>query len=170
MKSSYVKRARKFMEMFLPYLTDWNTRSIEEAVTKFNLEKHRDVKYYHGLTRRCLVTSDYAVKWDYNPTGCATFGGCENELANYEYANDHGYGYLFATITRIKVNGRTFYVMPRIKKLALGSKYYNPDDLLTEDELCFIYDEMNLMDLHDENWGWLNGRVTLIDYAAGGSC
>jgi len=165
MKSDYITRAKKFMVSFMPYFESY--KDTREAVRYYNHDKHRHVEYYHGIARRCLCLADYAVKWDYNYETVERFGGCEQEVINYQFACDYGYDYLFAEITRIEVNGYIFYVMPRITVLAMnaGTDEYHPDERLSCDEYDFIYNTMRLCDLHDENWGFLHGEVKIIDYA-----
>lgn len=167
MKSDYVTRAKKFMVGFLPYLDRYGEDGIARAVRVYNGTKHRHVKYYHGIARRCLCLSDYAVKWDYDTRSAERYGGCETEVINYQFACDYGYEYLFAKITRIEVCGRVFYVMPRITVLAMDADIddYSPDERLTREEYEFVYCTMGLHDLHDENWGFLHGKLIIIDYA-----
>ena len=163
MKSNYVVRAKKFIESFIPYFETYD--NIQIAVHRYNLAKRRHVEYYYGIARRCLCLSDYAVKWDYDPVSVKTYGGCEDEVINYKFACDRGYEYLFAEITRVEVMGHVFYIMPRVCKLAVTTSDYSPDRHLTDDEYDFIYCEMGLHDLHDENWGFVSGCVKIIDYA-----
>lgn len=163
MKSSYVVRAEKFIKSFIPYFESY--KRIDEAVRVYNAEKHRHVQYFCGATRRCLCLSDYAVKWDYDMEEVKCFGGCEDEVVNYQFACDHGYEYLFAEITRIEIMGYVFYIMPRITKLGIRTDEYHPDFYLSHDEIDFIYNDMGLSDLHDENWGFIRGKIKIIDYA-----
>lgn len=166
MKSNYIVRARKFMMDFMPYFFGKNCSEgvMESSVRRYNHEKNRHVKYFHGATRRCLCLADYAVKWDYSDE-VRLFGGCENEVTNYHFACEHGYDYLFAEITRIEVMGLTFYVMPRVNMLGQMTDEYYPDEHLSKDEYAFIYYVMGLHDLHGANWGFVNGSVKIIDYA-----
>ena len=166
MKSNYVVRAKKFIADFLPYLNRYGEENIVYAVRVYNDTKHRHVQYFHGIARRCLCLSDYAIKWDFNESTAKRYGGCEAEVINYQFARNHGYEYLFAEITRVEVCGRGFYVMPRISVLAMDAcDEYHPDEHLTAEECDFIYNTMGLHDLHDENWGFLHNKVIIIDYA-----
>lgn len=165
MKSNYVVRARKFMMDFMPYLIKYGNEKINVAVHEYNRAKRRHVEYYHGMVRNCLCLADYAVKWDYSDYYADIYGGCENELINYNFACKYGYEYLFAEITPIEINGRVFYVMPRVKTLAIKFDEYEPDNRLSCEEYDFLYSVMGLHDMHDENWGLVNGRVKIIDYA-----
>lgn len=167
MKSDYITRAKKFITGFLPYLDQYGDDYIRQAVNAYNTAKHRHVQYYFGIARRCLCLSDYAVKWDYNECAVERYGGCEMEVTNYQLARRYGYEYLFAEITRIEVCGRVFYIMPRITTLAMNANIdeYYPEERLTAEEHRFIYDTMGLQDLHNENWGFLHGKVIIIDYA-----
>ena len=168
MKSNYVRRAEKFMREFYPYLK--KAYSLEQAVMAFNREKSRKVSCASGMIRRCLIVSDYVVKWDYNSEAAHTYGGCKNEYKVYKTIQNSGYEYLFMPITPIEVHNRTYYVMPRIDSLAYDTIYEDNEDAsienyLSDEELDFIYDDLCLRDLHDENWGFLKGKVKIIDYA-----
>lgn len=162
MKSDYITRAANFMESFYPYLYKYE---IEKAVSYFNSDKHRKVIYKHGAVRRVLITSDYVVKWDYDIKNSKCFGGCAQEYKRYIELKDSDYGYLFAEITPIKVRNRMFYVMPRIDYLGtdVGQDIY---EALSYDEYEFICDAC-IGDVHDENWGYLDGEPLIIDYACG---
>lgn len=163
MKSNYIVRAQKFMRDFLPYLEAYEF--VGRAVLAYNEAKHRHVEHYNGLVRQCVCLSDYAIKWDYNEHYANIYGGCENEVINYNFARKYGYEYLFAEITPIEICGRMFYVMPRVKKLAITFDEYEPDSRLSYDEYEFVFGVMGLCDMHDENWGLVNGKVKIIDYA-----
>lgn len=164
MKSSYITRAIKFMEDFIFYLDKYKNPSV--AVLHYNIDYHRNVSFHHGITRNCVCCSDYAIKWDYDAYAVEIYGGCEQEYTNYKFAKSYGFEYLFAEITPVSINGKIFYIMPRVTNLAVQTgKYYYPNSLLSEDELTFINHKMGLRDLHDENWGFYHGRVLIIDYA-----
>lgn len=165
-KNNYLVRATKFMNEFAPYLK--GRKKIEDvklAVSQFNLDKKRKVIFCHGATRCALITSDYVIKWNYNPVRVRDFGGCKEELRIYNKAAKSGYDYLFAAITPIKVGRRVFYVMPRIKNV--GAKYHNTClwDYLTKEEENYVYRKLGIGDLHDNNWGLRDGKPVIIDYA-----
>ena len=162
MKANYVIRATHFIEEFFPYFVKFE---IAYAVALYNEKRHRNVIYKHGSTRRVLIISDYVIKWDYNPEGVRTFGGCEDEVRVYEQAKKDGYEYLFAPITRIVIKGYRFYIMPRIDTLAEESAYYCINEVIDDDAWFYISDELQISDIHDENWGWMDGEPILIDYA-----
>lgn len=162
MKSNYIVRAQKFMESFYPYMRQYH--SITVAVSKYNERYSRAVKVREGAVRRVLLTSDYVIKWDYDKGNSRCFGGCREEYKIYQEVKDSYYGYLFAEITPIKIKNRVFYVMPRVKKLGIDCGQ-EIGDVLETDELDYIYDEMQLGDIHEENWGYLKGQAVLIDYA-----
>lgn len=161
MKSNYVVRAEKFMKSFYPYMRKYK---IYMAVTRFNEEHHRAVKFCAGSVRRVLVTSDYVIKWDYDKGNSKLYGGCNDEYKRYQKIKDSEYSYLFAEITPIKIKNRIFYVMPRITSLA-SEHYECIEDVLKPDELEYIFDILGLEDIHDENWGYLHNQPIIIDYA-----
>lgn len=162
MKSNYVVRAQKFLREFIPYMRMY---PISVAVNIYNQEKHRKVMYRHGAVRRALITSDYVIKWDYDAENRHNFGGCREEYKKYLEVKDDYYGYLFAEITPVKVKGRQFYVMPRVKIAGEYCSNTYIEDVLNEDELDFIFDDARIGDVHENNWGMLHGKPVLIDYA-----
>lgn len=160
MRNSYEVRAKKFIHQIAPYLervTDHDDR--EYAVNLFNFDHNRRVSYAHGMTRYALITSDYVVKVDYATT---RWGNSEDEMEIYEEAKQDGFDYLFAKISRYDYNGISFYIMPRI--YGIGKKWYDADEYLTDEERHWVYD--HVCDLHNENYGWKDGRVVIFDYAA----
>lgn len=165
MKSNYVVRATKFMESFFPYMRKYKN-NINIAVTEYNEHYHRAVRVCQGAVRRVLVTSDYVIKWDYDQANSKCFGGCREEYKKYQEIKDSYYSYLFAEITPIEIKGHVFYVMPRVKALGIDCNQYI-DEVLTEDEYEYVFDVAEIGDVHDENWGYLDGKVKIIDYACG---
>ena len=162
-KNSYEIRAEKFVKQIMPFL--FNCQTVEDysvAVRMFNTRYHRSVIMAHGLTRIALITSDYVIKFDYNPAEVEIFGGCEDECTIYAEAKLAGFDYLFAKISRIEINGRYFYIMPRIN--GIGRYYEDAQDYMTEDECDWVL--TRVFDLHWRNYGWKNNHVVLIDYSA----
>ena len=160
MRNSYEVRAQKFIQQIAPYLEkviDHDDR--EYAVNLFNLDHNRRVSYAHGMTRYALITSDYVVKVDYAIT---RWGNSEDEMEIYKEAVEDGFDYLFAKISRYDYNGTSYYIMPRI--YGIGKKWYDADEYLTDEERDWVYD--HVCDLHNENYGWKDGRVVIFDYAA----
>lgn len=164
--TSYEIRARKFAHQIYPYVT--NCRKVsdyERAIWRFNVEHHRHVRVAHGQTRIALITSDYVLKIDYGRLQWK-FGGCADERRAYQKVWKDGYAHLFAKITPFMVNEIVFYIMPRIKYV--GEEYNGWDDVyethgLTEEESDYLSE--NFYDLHQENYGHMNGRVVVVDYA-----
>lgn len=160
MKSDYRSRAAKFLRMIYPYIANCKEpEDYEYAVERFNGEKSRHVSMAHGISRIVLITSDYVIKIDYGTTRC--YGICEDEYNFYNFAVKHDKGYLFAEITRKEINGRMFYIMPRVK--GIGKKEEYVQEYLNEEDTDFV--ETYLYDLHNENYGWKNNYPIIIDYA-----
>ena len=111
---NYVERAKDFIEQIYPYINactnPWDTR---QRVLLFNANFTRAVKVYSGMSRIALITSDYVVKFDYDPEEVKYIGGCNNEYELYYEAKVEGFDYLFAKITPYEYKGREFYIMPR---------------------------------------------------------
>lgn len=160
MKSDYIVRARKFLKQVYPYLKgDFNNvEKILIDIYKFNINNKRKVIVQSGSARCVLITSDYVIKWDYNKNGVECWGGCAEEITNYNEAVRDNYDYLFAKITRIRVCGKYFYVMPRINNV--GKEYGN----FTDDEIQYLRDK-GYSDIHEMNYGSYKNKRILIDYA-----
>lgn len=160
-KSSYEVRAKKFIHDVFPYLLEQNFVLYGSAIRKFNKEKHRRVRLANGLTRQCLLSSDYVVK--INLVEESDFGTSEDELWNWEniystceYA-DH-----FAPISKYTYCGYDFYIMPRIS----GVGRFDEDDLHKDiDEYFADWAYNNIGDIHDEQFGRKNGKFIFVDYA-----
>ena len=164
-KSDYISRAQRFIHQISQYI-DADSLYVDDfnyAVAKYNRTYHRHVIFAHGATRFALITSDYVVKVDYDEWQISRFGGCENELSIYTQACNDGMEYLFAEITPYSYHGITYYIMPRIG----GIGRYEEDawEYMTEEESDWCYSH-GLFDLHNENYGWKNGEIILIDYGA----
>ena len=166
-KTDYEVRAKAFIKEFAPYLkgirvTRYNSYKVRDAVRRFNVDKKRNVKVASGASRIVLITSDYVVKLDFGTTWA---GNSKTEMLGYQQAQKDGYEYLLAKISLYKYHNRSFFIMPRARVAETltwqGQKrlWYK----LTEEEQRYIRD--NFEDLHDSNWGSLNGRPILIDYA-----
>lgn len=160
MRSNYEDRAKQFIQQIFPYIEDCETHDERlEAVLTFNSQNHRKVKYAHGSSRYALISSDYVVKVDYRHT---CWGTSEDEIELYNEAVQDGFEYLFAKISRYQYRDRYFYIMPRIE--GVGSTPWDADEYLEEDEADWCW--YHVCDLHNENYGWKNGHVVIIDYAA----
>lgn len=166
-KTDYEVRAKAFIKEFAPYLkgirvTRSNSYRIYDAVRRFNVDKKRNVKVASGASRIALITSDYVVKLDFGTTWA---GNSKTEMLGYQQAQKDGYEYLLAKISLYKYCNRSFFIMPRARVAETltwrGQKrLWNK---LTEDERSYIHE--NFEDLHENNWGSLNGKLILIDYA-----
>jgi hypothetical protein len=164
--SSYEVRAIRFIQQIFSYIADCHTvRSYRDAVLAFNLKHNRKVICNNGMTRVALITSDYVVKIDYCPENVERWGGGEQEVEFYQMASSEGYGYLFAKITPYHYKGHTFYIMPRVH--GIGRKFDDADTYMTEEESDWCW-EHDLYDLHNQNYGWKDGHVVIIDYGANG--
>ena len=160
MRNSYEVRAQKFIQQIAPYLEkviDHDDR--EYAVNLFNLDHNRRVSYAHGMTRYALITSDYVVKVDYAIT---RWGNSEDEMEIYKEAVEDGFDYLFAKISRYDYNGTSYYIMPRIHGVSTAGCF--AWEFMTAEEEAWCK-EIGLSDLHEDNYGFRNGHVCLIDYA-----
>ena len=163
MKSDYKVRARHFLEEIWPYIENCGNEPYQyrQAMRKYNFRKSRHVLVGSGCVRVALVTSDYVIKFDYCPEEARCVGGCADEYNFYQFAQEKGYGYLFAETTPFEFHGRTFYIMPRIEGIGRYENYVQ--DYLNDDDRDFV--EEYLYDMHEENYGWKNGYPVIVDYA-----
>jgi len=159
--NNYEVRAQRFVRDIFPFICNCNhAYEYRQAVASFNIHRSRNVRVEHGQTRVVLITSDYVIKIDYG-TRARYYGGCEDELIVYNRAVEAGFEYLFAKISRYTYRGHDFYIMPRVHGVGTADDdaYY----LVTPEEGDWLYDNVN--DLHHKNFGFLNRRVVLVDYA-----
>ena len=161
--ADYIIRAKRFIREFSPYINGCNTRKqVTEAVLKFNREYNRKVIMKFGQTRIVLITSDYVVKMDYGDR-LNMWGGIHDEYDMYCQAEQDGFEYLFAKITLFTYGTRTYGIMPKVT--GIGKYWDDANEYMTDEENQWCEDHC-LFDLHQFNYGWKNGRVILIDYAA----
>lgn len=162
--SSYEMRAIRFIQQIFPYIDNCHTvEQYDNAVDRFNSVYNRSVICNSGSARVALITSDYVIKIDYNPQNVRRWGGCAEEWRFYSRAYQEGFAYLLAKIKPYYYRGQVFYIMPRVN--GVGSRWHDADEYLTQRERDWC-DEVGLKDLHMENYGWKNGHVVIIDYAA----
>ena len=163
--STYYERAIKFIKKFSKYIYGYKQVDINEIasyVEWFNEENNRNVKFSYGATRLVFITSDYVIKLDRgdNRFGLEMFGGCEQEMDFYSYAKEKGYEDYFAKIDKYEYDGTNFYIMPRIK--FIGTGYWTRG--LGGATKYWLANHVN--DIHPGNYGFKNGHVVFIDYAA----
>ena len=161
---NYVERAQDFIKQIFPYIDNWNNPfDIVDDIENFNEENNRKVIMRHGLSRIALITSDYVVKYDFDPSEVECIGGCEAEVKLYSQAVQDGFAYLFAEITHYPYRGHDFYIMPRIRGIN-GDSWNYADYYMTDEENAWC-DEHSLSDLHCNNYGFRNGKICIVDYA-----
>ena len=167
MKTPYTYRAEKFIKILFPYIKEElekEFRSIvkmDNCVNNFNNQKKRRVLFNCGASRAVFINNDYVVKVDIKPKSWA--GNCEDEYRMYKFAQRKGFDYLFAPITRIEYYGYFFYIMPRVHNISIWRDEEDFYKNLDEKEYDFINDFIN--DIHGGNFGYLNKKMVLIDYA-----
>jgi hypothetical protein len=160
---NYVERAKDFVEQVYPYIANcMSPWKMNDFIHQFNADFDRKVIVRSGLSRIALITSDYVVKFDYDPDEVESIGGCYNEMAVYDMAQREGFAYLFAQITPFPYSGRTFFIMPRIRGIGSGNRY--AEDYMTPSEKDFCR-RHRITDLHTENYGFRKGHVCIVDYA-----
>lgn len=163
MRRSYEERAMDFIAQVFPYLNDlscvWQTM---QDVKLFNAAHNRKVEVRHGTARIALLTSDYVIKWDYDPEEADAIGGCENEVYLYNLAKAEGFAYLFAEITRTIYEGHYFYIMPRIPNISID--HDDAWEYMTEEEYAWCENHY-LVDLHGRNFGLVKNKPVIVDYA-----
>ena len=166
-KNDYEVRAKKFIQDFAPYLkgirlSHGNKYKVYDAVRRFNVDKKRNVKVASGASRIALITSDYVIKLDLGTTWA---GNCKSEMLEYLSAQQRGFEHLLAKITHYKYKNRNFYIMPKAtvaENLTFRTQRKLFDSLSDEER---EYLRENIQDIHNANWGSLNGKFIVIDYA-----
>ena len=160
---SYIERAIDFIHEIDPLINNIHSyASVFYAVAEFNNTYHRNVIFCNGAVRYALLTSDYVIKFDYEPEEVESLGGCEDEVKIYEKAQEEGFGYLFCPITRYVYGHRFYYIMPRVRGVSTAGCF--AWNFMTEEEEAWCKG-IGLSDLHEDNYGFRDGHVCLIDYA-----
>lgn len=161
--SNYEERAKKFIAQIYPFIKDCHDDSdFAFAISHFNKIYHRNVRMAYGSTRIAMITSDYVVKIDYDGWGTGRFGSCKDEVRMYRRAVKEGYAYLLAKITPYRKDyNRTFYIMPKIS--GIEKRFGDAEEYLDDDEYDWLCS--NIYDRHNQNYGWKNGHIVMIDYA-----
>ena len=160
---SYIERAKDFIEQVYPYIREcMNPWTIRDRIELFNDTFDRKVKVASGLSRIALITSDYVVKYDYDKEEVSCIGGCENEEEIYALAVREGVASLFAQTTHYEYDNRDFYIMPRVR--GIGSGQWYAEHYMTDNERDFCR-RYKITDLHTHNYGFVRGKVCIVDYA-----
>lgn len=156
-------QARALLQKLYPYIEHLTgVWSIENAVAEFNYKNKTKIKTKHGSTRIALICDDFVIKFNYDGWGSGSFGNGASEVRMYRKAVKDGFGYLFAPIVPVRKGyDRTFYIMPKIHDV--GKCDENAEAFLDKKECKYI--THNVGDTHNENYGWENGHIVLIDYA-----
>ena len=163
MDNTMVDAARDLMKQLLPEIADMmdNICDLEQFFDKYNAEHGTNFDVQCGSARMCLVCDTFVIKWDYDSDSVDEIGGCWDECAAYQTIKDSPFAYLFAEAVMFKIGWNDFEVMPRIKNVG-----YKPTAIatwLTNDEFRFVTDVTS--DLHSYNWGIVNNKPCIIDYA-----
>lgn len=159
---SYEERAKDFIKEIFPFIQDFESPfTTRKDIRTFNARFTRNVKVACGCARIALITSDYVVKWDYDDYEVESVGGSENEIALYAIAEQEGFAYLFAKITRYEYEGRKFYIMPRVR--GINEDNGRAWQYMTEAECKWCQDHY-LTDLHCGNYGLTKRGVVIVDY------
>lgn len=163
MRNPYEVRAEKFIHQIYGYIHGCRTwRQFEIAVSKFNMDYGRKVRFAHGLTRVCFITSDYVVKYNFgSDRNLVTFGTNADEIATYKLAEEANFSYLFAKPTLVSYMATEFCIMPRV--YGIGRYDEDANEFLTEEENEWVMEHVG--DLHNHNYGWKGGRPLIFDYA-----
>lgn len=168
MKSDYETRAKKFVKQFfediINDMPNMSFRDFDTYTYLFNKTHKRKVIFKHGMARCAFITSDYVIKFDKSHFGAQCFGGCEDEIKVYSLAVRDGFAYMFAKIERYVYNSQSFYIMPRVSGISNDNEVY-ADYYMTETEADWCT-QIGLSDLHNENYGIVNGHPVIFDYAS----
>lgn len=157
---TYQMRAYQYIKAMFDYVDNWyNWNSIMEATEKVFWNTGKHAKVTCGSARMVVVGKDFAVKWDYD-SFAEEIGGCEDEFNKYKISLSSGYSYLLAPVFRFTYRDRYFYVMPKATNIGSNIDIKN---VVEPDEYEWL--RTHVGDLHSWNWGLLNGKPIVIDYA-----
>lgn len=161
MKSDYRIRAEKLIRRVYPYIKNCRTpEQVRKCIRTYNEEHHSHILVHNGAARFALIYSDYVIKFDYG-AGKEWAGGCKEEYQKYtEVIAPSPFSYLFAEMTKIQINKKDIYIMPRVKGVGESRQYWNN---LTIEEHRFI--DSVTADMHSGNYGRYNRKPKIIDYA-----
>lgn len=168
---SYLENARQEMKNLADYLDTWmdssnywrSTMRLRFLIDEYNHSHNTHFIVRNGATRVVIIGSDYVIKVDYCKQDVKNYGGCYSEWRAYSEWKDSDYGYLLCPITKIKIGHHYYYCMPRVDTIGNDMEIDNIDEYISVDEQEWIDD--NFADIHNANWGMLNDKVMLIDYA-----
>ena len=157
---TYQMRAYLYIKAMFEYVNDWHDwNDIIDATDKVFWHTGKQASVECGSARMVIVGKDFAVKWDYD--ACVSeIGGCEDEFQKYKISLSSGYAYLLAPVFRFCYRERYFYVMPKATDIGGGKDIRFA---IRQDEYKWLM--ANVGDLHSWNWGRINGKVVVIDYA-----
>lgn len=163
---SYLDNARAFLkeigcELDGVFGSDLIT-SYVRIVKAYNAIHGTHYTIYNGAVRVVIAGDDFVVKVDYNKNNAKSFGGCVAEYKKYRQAKEDGYAYLLAEVTKMKGGHHYYYVMPRVDYLGADSEE-SFEDYFNDEELDWLCSEVG--DLHEYNYGFLDGECYIIDYA-----
>ena len=165
MKTDYESRARKFAHVLIALFAGCESLDdFEFAIQEYNATHSRPLVYAHGVSRIAIIRSDYVIKFDFCPSGWwedGHAGSISSEAHVYEQAVADGMEHLLAKITVDTEDDRTFAIMPRIRNVGNENRYWR--NYCTHAESEWLEDHIN--DLHENNLGYRNDKVCVIDYA-----
>ena len=162
MKTSYEVRAMKFAAKLAKLFENCHSlRDYIYVINHYNETHVIKLKYNHGISRIAIIRSDYVIKFDYGEE--CDFGNCASEGRIYAQAVEDGMEHLLAKTTVFSLHGHSGCVMPRVKGINSRHKYWC--DYCTDEEYYWL--RGHVYDLHRGNVGYRNGKVCIIDYAAG---
>lgn len=165
MKTTYEERGLKFAETLAKifqacvYLEDFIS-----VIEHYNETHSRKLRWSNGVSRIVIIRSDYVIKFDYHP--CRFWedgraGNCESEEEVYQMAVEDGMEHLLAKPTVRHLFNHTISIMPKINGIGDGRR--NWWEHCTREEYLWLEDNIN--DLHNNNLGYRNRKVCVIDYA-----
>lgn len=164
MRNSYEVRAQKFIQQVASYIENCEDYcDLGRAMLDFMADNpRRNIHVSHGMARMVLITSDYVVKINYSQDWVSSVGGGEEEIKLYSVAEREGMAYLFAKVSRYEYNGKTYYIMPRIRCIR-PDNWHDAYFYMTKKERHWCRGHQ-VYDLHAMNYGFRNGHVCIFDY------
>jgi len=164
---SYIEKARNFLKVMANELDKihgcgW-TVPYKKAISNYNYEFGTNYRIRCGAVRVAIIGDGFVIKVNYDKENVERFGGCEQEYKFWQQVKDTEHAYMFAPVTKVKAGHHYYYIMPCMDYLASDSDYLDIYDNVSEADYDWLMDTVG--DLHENNYGVLDGELYIIDYA-----
>ena len=151
-----------YRDVFCHYpVIDWDRLNpIKRELRLWQLEHHiKGMSIHYGISRFVIVFTSFVLKIQMNSDH-----DNEMEADFYKFAEDAGYGYLFAPVYHFDAYGFSVNVMPTVENIDDENGDLLSSNFIGDDERDWL--ECHVTDLHSGNYGFDEyGNVVIFDYA-----